>query len=97
MRERGCPIDDHAAQQVSEHLVRHADVIIPMTAGHEAALVEVWPEVSPRVKLLDAAGRDIADPIGGGIEVYRECLEQIEAGVRHHAEALLAELGVAGG
>lgn len=97
MRERGCPIDDHAAQQVSEHMVRHADLIIPMTSGHEAALVEVWPEVGPRVKLLDTVGRDISDPIGGSLEVYRECLKQIEAGVRQHADALLAELGVAGG
>lgn len=96
MRERGCPVDDHAAQQVSEHLVRHADLIIPMTHSHEAAMIEVWPEVGPRVKLLDAAGRDISDPIGGSLDVYRQCLEQIEAGVRHHADALLAELGAAG-
>ncbi|TWT47590.1 L-threonylcarbamoyladenylate synthase [Botrimarina hoheduenensis] len=96
MRERGAAIDDHAAQQVTEHLVRHADLIIPMTSGHEAALVEVWPDIGPRVKLLDPVGRDIADPIGGGIEVYRQCLAQIENGIRHHADSLIKELGIAG-
>ncbi|MGL4512096.1 MAG: L-threonylcarbamoyladenylate synthase [Lacipirellulaceae bacterium] len=78
LRELGAPADHHAAQQVSEHLVRHADHIVTMTKGHRQAILGLWPEAASRVKLLDPRGIDIADPIGGPMEVYRRCAEQIE-------------------
>ncbi|MEN0110860.1 MAG: Sua5/YciO/YrdC/YwlC family protein [Planctomycetota bacterium] len=96
MRERGLAIDAHAAQQLTDHLARHADLLIAMTPGHVDAIVTHWPEAAGRVKLLDPVGRAISDPIGGPIDVYRECCEQIERGVEHHADRVAATLRPAG-
>lgn len=81
LKERGIGVEQHSAQQLSDHLVRQADLLVTMTRGHQQSILEVWPEAAPRVKLLDAQDGDIADPIGGTIELYRECAEQIERGI----------------
>ncbi len=94
LQERGIDLSQHSAQQLSDHLVRQADRIIPMTRQHLKTILDFWPEVGPRTRLLSPEGRDLSDPIGGPIEVYRECAEQIEAGIAHHAKEILRELGV---
>lgn len=94
LRRRGLSADGHAAQQLTEHLVRQADLLLGMTPAHTEAIVNHWPEAAGRVKLVDASGVAISDPIGGPLDVYLQCAEQIERGVEHHAAAVLAELGV---
>jgi tRNA threonylcarbamoyl adenosine modification protein (Sua5/YciO/YrdC/YwlC family) len=81
LHELGTPAEHHAAQQISEHLVRHADYVVTMTNGHRQSILALWPDAAPRVKLLDPRGIDIADPIGGPMEVYRRCAEQIEQAI----------------
>lgn len=93
MREQGVPVDSHGAQQLTEHLVRQADLLVAMTPSHVETILHHWPEAAPRVKLVDASGGTITDPIGGTLEIYRRCAEQIQRGVDHHAETILAELG----
>lgn len=95
MREQGVPIETHEAQQLTEHLMRQADLLVAMTHSHVETIINHWPEAASRVKLVDARGGSISDPIGGSLDVYRRCAEQIGAGVDHHAEAILAELGLA--
>lgn len=92
MEEQGIDIKSHAAQQLSDQLVRHADLLVTLTQGHRQAIVDHWPEAAGRTKLLLGDGRDVADPIGGPLEVYRNCAEQIEAGVQQHAEQIAASL-----
>ena len=92
MRERGASLETHGSQQLTEHLARQADLLIALTPSHAESILGVWPEAAPRVRLLDPDGASIADPIGGPLEVYRLCAEQIERGVEHHAEAILAEI-----
>ena len=89
LRERGISIDQHSAQPLSEHLVRQADLLIALTQGHKQSILEVWPEASSRVTLVDKEQRDISDPIGGSLEVYRRCAEQIERGIEGHAQTVL--------
>lgn len=93
MNELGLSLAAHASQQLSEHLVRHADLLVAMTPSHVDSIVSLWPEAAGRVKLLCPSGGPIADPIGGPIDVYRRCAEQIEAGLAYHAGAVLADLG----
>lgn len=94
LQERGIDLTQHSAQQLSDHLVRQADWIIPMTRQHLKTIIDFWPEVGPRTRLLSPNGRDLSDPIGGPIDVYRDCAEQIDAGIAHHAKEILRELGV---
>lgn len=93
LRQKGLSTSDHAAQQLTDHLVRQADLLLVMTPGHAETIVNHWPEAASRVKLMDPAGGAISDPIGGPLDVYLQCAEQMERGVEHHAAEILAELG----
>ncbi|MEM9186287.1 MAG: L-threonylcarbamoyladenylate synthase [Planctomycetota bacterium] len=91
MAEQGIDLGAHAAQQLTDQLARHADTMVTMTRGHRQAIVDHWPAAAPRTKLLIDSG-DVADPIGGPLEVYRRCAEQIAAGVDRHADQIATEL-----
>lgn len=79
MRERELDLSTHESQPVSDRLIRFADVILTMTNSHRAALLAQWPEAANRTFLLGDGCVDIADPFGGTIEHYRQCVEEIEA------------------
>jgi hypothetical protein len=66
-----------------------------MTRGHRHAIVGQWPEVADRTELLSKAGKEIADPVGGPAELYRQCADQIEAALAERiAEIILTEFQV---
>jgi protein-tyrosine phosphatase len=78
MSEMGIDRASHASQPLGAQLIRHADVIWTMTQSHRQAILSEWPEAAGRVHLLSVEGGDVADPIGGPIEQYRRCAEQIK-------------------
>lgn len=78
MHERKLDLTQHESQPLSERLVRFADCIITMTAGHRQAILQAWPDAEPRVHLISQGHGDVADPIGGPIELYRRCAEQLD-------------------
>ena len=92
MEERGIDLGSHVAQQLTDQLVRHADLLVTMTRGHRQAIVAHWPEVAARTRLLLPEDRDVADPIGGPLEVYRACASQIEKGLAAHVEQIAVDL-----
>ncbi len=87
----GCPAADHAVEVMrelgSEHLVEHrarqatpellgsASLIIALGHSHLHWMAECFPDLAPKLALLDPEG--VADPIGGSLEVYRLCAQQI--------------------
>ncbi len=77
LRQRGIALQGHESQPLSEQLARHADFLLTMTQAHRHALVEHWPEVAPRTFLL-CGQEDVADPIGGPLEAYQRCADQIQ-------------------
>jgi tRNA threonylcarbamoyl adenosine modification protein (Sua5/YciO/YrdC/YwlC family) len=92
MREQGLDLIRHEAQPVTEQLVRHADLILAMTRNHRQAIVDRWPEAADRTMLLMPENSDVADPIGQTIGAYRNCADELAAGVKHHVDRLRAEL-----
>jgi protein-tyrosine phosphatase len=82
MSERGLDISQHETQPLSETLVRQADYLFTMTRSHREAIVAQWPEAAERAQMLSAAGADVGDPVGGPLERYRRCAEQIEDELR---------------
>jgi protein-tyrosine phosphatase len=91
MREHGLDLAQHEAQPLTEQLVRHADMILAMTAGHWQAIVGHWPGAADRTRLLLPDQMDVADPIGRPVDAYRHCAEQLKLGVDFHAERIHAE------
>ncbi len=92
MKTEGLALSQHRSQPLTEQLLRHADLLITMTRSHLTAITQSFPEVACRTKLLMPDGEDVADPIGGPLEVYRLCASQISAGVARHAEQIAGEL-----
>lgn len=91
MREQGLDLAKHEAQPLTEQLVRHADLILTMTAGHWRTIVDRWPGAADRTHMLLPEQMDVSDPIGRTVEAYRHCAEQIKQGVDFHAERLYRE------
>ncbi len=77
MSELGLDISNHETQPVTEPLLRHADAIFTMTRAQREAIVAQWPETAERTWPLCRDESDITDPIGGTIDRYRACAEQI--------------------
>ena len=74
----GHDLTQHETQPLTEPLVRHADVVYTMTRSHREAIVAQWPNAAERTHLLCTDGSDVADPIGGPLERYQSCAEQIQ-------------------
>ena len=88
MKTAGLDLKDHETHPVTEQLVRHADVIFTMTQSHRQAILSHWPNVSSRTQLLCRDGSNVVDPIGGTVEQYRACADQLEEELRHRLDEL---------
>ena len=89
-RAAGADLSDHRSQPLTEELLDGADRVLCMTAPHRAAILRHRPDLRDRVTLLDPAGGDIPDPIGGGMADYEACRDAIERGL----DALTIEFGL---
>lgn len=86
VEKRGLDLAGHTAQQLTEQLVRHADLVLTMTRGHRDAIVAQWPDAAARTRMLMPTGGDVSDPIGGPAEIYEACASQIDQAVATHAQ-----------
>jgi protein-tyrosine phosphatase len=91
MSEHGLDLRSHESQPLTDALVRNADLLITMTRSHRHAIVAEWPDAAPRVKILCQSGGDVADPIGGPIEAYRRCANQISSELTRWVDELLGK------
>ncbi len=78
MQAMNIDLSQHESQPLTAQLVRHADMIWTMTRSHRQAILNQWPEASRRCELMCMDMRDIADPIGGPLEQYQRCAEQLK-------------------
>ncbi|MFP4052414.1 MAG: L-threonylcarbamoyladenylate synthase [Phycisphaerae bacterium] len=80
-REMGADISSHRSRQLTEDLINSCDLVFCMTSSHVAQVQRIAPEHAERVlPLLDEG--NIADPIGGDLNVYRRTAEQIRRAIR---------------
>jgi len=74
--ELGADIREHRARQLTARMVSEADLILVMERYHRDRIVEMRPEVAPKIRLLGSYSGDpqeeIADPIGMSMEFYRK-------------------------
>jgi len=68
LEEVGIDLSSHLAKPLTPALVKDADQIYVMTYDHERFILQRYPHLAGRVKVLQ-----IDDPIGLRLEVYREC------------------------
>lgn len=84
----GVRLNAHESQPLSERLVRFADLMLTMTRSHRDAVLAQWPDAAGRVRLLTRGRGDVGDPIGGPLEEYQRCANQIDG----HLDGWLGEI-----
>jgi len=77
-RRLGVDLRAHRTRPMTVDTLRAADYIWVMTRQHRQAVTRTAPEVAPRVSLLDPAGGDIEDPIGGDLDRYCLCARRLD-------------------
>jgi protein-tyrosine phosphatase len=97
-REKGADISVHSSQGVNRENIIEAHLILCMSLEHVEFIVEYFPEAEQKVHLLktfDVADADaldsqeIDDPIGGSIETYRYCADEIDIEIERILPQLL--------
>jgi len=88
LRQLGLDISKVRSRALTRDLVAQADYIFGMTHHHTDTVSLLYPQAAERTFLvrefdetLDSFDKDISDPIGGPLEVYTECRDQIEQGI----------------
>lgn len=81
LAEKGILID-HAAQQINETLLDWADIVVTMTENHKQIVLGHYPSVEKKLNTLygltEGIGKDISDPFGGSLSIYKETLDEME-------------------
>ncbi len=91
MQQRQLDLSQHASQPVTDLLMRFADNVFTMTDGHRQAILAQWPDADSKTRLLRSDGYDLADPIGGPLETYLQCADEIDSHLARWVDALPME------
>jgi glycine hydroxymethyltransferase len=82
LSELGISLGGFRSQPVSEELLESVTHVFTMTRDHRRLIDLLFPEHSPKVRLLGEffqGGGDVPDPIGQGLPVYRRCRDVIKS------------------
>ena len=62
-----------------ENDIKNADLVITVTSNHAKLIRNSFPQFGQKVYCASEItdGRDVSDPYGGNLEVYRTCAGQI--------------------
>ncbi len=74
--------------------VRDADLIVTMTKAHKDVVTGRFPEAQGKTQTLMSfvnSNADVADPIGGTIKEYQDCLDAMKPALEAIADWLTAE------
>jgi len=86
MKEIGIDISGHRSQPLTKKLVDEAEKVFVMTQIHKLEVINLLEKSRKEIYLIGELNRkqvlknkdiDISDPIGRGIEAYRNCRDQI--------------------
>lgn len=88
-RSHGADLRGHRSRLLTMDLVDRADFLFTMTTGHLRMLQHLHLPVGPEPQLLSPTGEDVPDPIGGPVELYQACAEQIRSSLRERLPQIL--------
>jgi protein-tyrosine phosphatase len=82
MEEMGEDVSEHRARQIHPDMVKEADLVLVMEAGHKRAIDTADPTARGKVhRLGEWQDRDIDDPYRQPKTVFADALEEIQEGV----------------
>ncbi len=86
MKERGTHLENHVSRPLTADLVAQADRIFAMTDSHRRQAIGLADGPTDHIEQLSPEG--VSDPIGSGVDGYRQCADEIEAALRRILESL---------
>lgn len=96
MAELGIDIRHYRSRPLTQDLVRKADFIFAMTYHHLDSILMIYPQAAEKTFLLrefepntPISEREISDPIGQSLSVYRKCRDQIKAALGRVLEEVI--------
>jgi protein-tyrosine phosphatase len=82
MQEMGEDVSQHRARQIHPDMVKEADLVLVMEAGHKRAIDTADPTARGKVQRLgEWQDRDIDDPYRQPKAAFADALEEIQEGV----------------
>lgn len=83
----------HQSTLLSESLAEWADYILTMTSGHKSTVVQLFPQAIPKTYTLNEFAsldekKDIGDPFGGSVDIYRITFMEIKKAIENITEKL---------
>jgi len=83
MKEINVDVSGHKSSLLDKGLVKWADIILVMEPHHRSAVISLYPKADTKVFLFrkfqeNAESNGVPDPIGRGIDFYRDILEIIK-------------------
>ena len=86
-QEFGADLSEHRSRPLNSELLAEATDVVAMTRSHALAVTMRYPGAGPTPTLFCGDDPDLDDPIGGELEVYRNCARTIE----RHLDRLIRE------
>jgi protein arginine phosphatase len=80
----GVSLESFSSSPLDEDRVKHASIIVGMTAVHKSHMEALFPDDVHKIHtLMEFAGRDedIEDPYGGDIHIFRECFNKMKPAI----------------
>ncbi|KMT22796.1 low molecular weight protein arginine phosphatase [Clostridium cylindrosporum] len=81
MEEIGLDLSNHMASLLDRKMLEENDIILTMTQGHKESIISSAPDFKDKIYTFGeyiGIGKDIIDPFGGSVDVYRSCRQQLE-------------------
>jgi protein-tyrosine phosphatase len=89
----GFPPTTGRSRELTADMIQDADAIFGMTTEHVRTILRVVPAARGKVHLLDPSGREIPDPIGGTLAMYRDTARSMQPLIERRLNELeLAQL-----
>ncbi|HCT64019.1 MAG TPA: hypothetical protein DIC60_01895 [Lachnospiraceae bacterium] len=91
-KKLGFDLKEHRATQITQNLVKEADIIFAMTIGHKQAIANAFNSLGvPVFTLAEYAGHgeeDIIDPYGCDLEIYEKCITKLKQYITETADII---------
>lgn len=78
MKENQIDLSLHLSHCVTDEMLEKSDYVFALAAGHLNVLQNSRPDLAEKFRMLHPDGRSVSDPIGYGLDHYRECAKEIE-------------------
>jgi protein-tyrosine phosphatase len=82
LSQHGIDVRTHIAAQLGAQDIKHADLILTMTAKHKATVIALFPDAAPKTftiaEYATGTQADVVDAYGKPMDVYEQVYSQID-------------------